>query len=216
VIATSWLAARRLGLISLACLNSWSCGSGKPEIPEELLAVGESSRGDYPEGPYGQELGDTVRDLSFSGYADPTKARKLEEIRFADFYDPTGEKGAKLLLVNTAAAWCQPCRIEHEALPARVREYEEEGLKVLSLLFQDPDGAPADRETLDAWVTLFDTNFPMALDPSYQMGLYGPAETPPLNLVIDPRDMTLLALFVGNQEGPMWQFIARELKQRSD
>lgn len=204
---------RALLFFALACS---SCGSGKPEIPEELLADGEVPRGDYPQGPYGQEIGDTLGDLSFVGYVDPTSGRDLEEIRFRDFYDPKGEKEVKLLLLNTAAAWCQPCRIEHEDLPARVREFEEKGLRVLSLLFQDPDGAPADRATLDAWVTLYDTNFTMALDPSYQMGLYGPAETPPLNLIIDPTDMTLLATFIGNQDGPMWDFIERELARASD
>jgi hypothetical protein len=200
----------------LSALALTSCGSGKPEIPEELLEFDTPPVGDYPPGPYGQEIGDTLGDLSFQGYLDPENARELEEIRFSDFYDPDGGKGVRLLLINTAAAWCQPCRIEHDDLPGRVTEFEADGLRVLSLLFQDPSGEPADTRTLDAWVTLFDTNFPMALDPSYQMGLYGPAETPPLNLIVDPKDMTLIATFIGNQEGPMWQLVERELRQRND
>ncbi len=208
---------RRIAAAALfAGLTLVGCGSGKPQIPEELLEVDDVPLGNYPAGPYGQEIGDTLGDLSFQGYRDPSTSRELEEIRFADFYDPDGEKGVRLLLINTAAAWCQPCQIEHGDLPDRVRQFETQGLAVLSLLFQDQNGDPANLRTLDTWASLFDTNFSMALDPSYQMGLYGPAETPPLNLIVDPSDMTLLATFIGNQEGPMWQFIDRELRRRND
>lgn len=200
----------------VAALFAFGCGSGKPEIPDELLAVDSASGGNYPRGPYGQEIGDTLGDLSFHGYRSPDTNRELEEIRFSDFYDPYGDKGLRLLLINTAAAWCQPCQIEHDDLPDRVREFEGRGLAVLSLLFQDQNGDPADLRALETWATLFDTNFPMALDPSYQMGLYGPAETPPLNLIVDASDMTLIATFIGNQEGPMWDFIERTLRESNE
>ena len=153
--------------------------------------------------------------FSFDGMRDPTASRELESISFQDFYDPDGSRGINLLLFNTAAAWCQPCQIEHDDLPARVNQYADQGLVVFSMLFQSAQNTPADTMTLDAWVTNFDSNFPIALDPSYQMGRYGPAATPPLNLIVDPRDMTILARFIGNQEGPMWDFIENELDARS-
>jgi peroxiredoxin len=162
------------------------------------------------------EVGDTLEDFSFQGYRAPDVDRSLEEIRFGDFYDPDESQGIRVLLVNTAAAWCQPCQIEHSDLPDRVEQLQGQGLRVLSLLFQDPSGDPASVETLDAWTRSFETNFPMAIDPSYQMGRYGPAETPPLNLVVDPKDMTLIATFIGNQEGPMWDLIEAELRERNE
>lgn len=199
----------------LMALSSVSCGSGAPRIPDELLVCENCETEDYPSGPYGTEIGSTVTPLTFSGYRNPEESRTEEEIGFADFYDPEGEKGVKLLLINTAAAWCQPCLIEHGDLPDRVRELSPLGLHVLSALFQDAAGEPASFQTLDTWTRNFETNFPMVVDPGYQMGLYGPAETPPLNLIVDPIDMTLLARFVGNQEGPMWEFIERELAARN-
>lgn len=199
----------------LGALALGACGSGDPTIPPELLEQSEPSDGSYPGGPYGSEVGDVVEDFSFQGYRDPRGSETLEEIRFADYYDPDESLGIRLLLLNTAAAWCQPCQIEHDDLPARVDELGSRGLTVLSLLFQDPAGEPATEETLTAWTRSFDTNFPMALDPSYQMGRYGPAETPPLNLVVDPQTMKILAVFIGNQEGPLWEFIESELEERA-
>lgn len=218
------------------------CGSGAPEIPPELLETDDDGNGsgegagradgsgsgsgdDYPAGPYGTEVGDTLENFTFMGLRDPQTQTEtqtqtqtqteLEPISFADFYDPDEEKGHTLLLFNTAAAWCQPCQIEHADLPDRKIAHEDQGLVIFSMLFQDESGDQADEEDLDAWITTFDTNFPMAIDPSYQMGRYGPAETPPLNLIVDPRDMTLVARFVGNQEGPMWALIESELEQRN-
>lgn len=203
------------GGIGLLATFAFGCGSGAPEIPPELLEQDDPSDGSYPEGPYGSEIGATIEDFSFQGYVDPQSNRELESISFSDFYDPDGELGIELLLLNTAAAWCQPCQIEHDDLPGRVDDLEAEGLRVVSLLFQDPEGKPATEQTLRAWTTTFETNFPMALDPAYQMGRYGPAETPPINLVVDPRNMQILAIFVGNQEGPMWAFIESELAENN-
>lgn len=192
------------------------CGSGAPTIPDELLACGgQSNEDDYPPGPYGAEVGDTVENFRFRGYAQPAASRELSNVSFADFFDRDGSSGVRLLLLNTAAAWCQPCQIEHLDLPRRVEELGPRGLRVLSMLFQDSDGRPAAESTLESWVTTFDTNFPMLLDPAYQMGRYGPADTPPLNLVVDPRDMSILRIFVGNQEGPMWSFVEEELDRRN-
>jgi len=199
----------------LLSLATTSCGSGAPEIPPELLEREPVDSGAYPAGPYGIEEGDTIENFAFQGYASPEDDSNLSEITFEDFHDPNGEKGIRLLLLNTAAAWCQPCAIEHEDLPSRVDELEERGLAVFSMLYQTADNQPADLETLDTWIATFDTNFPMAIDPSFQMGTFG-SSSPPLNLVIDPTNMTLLRTFVGNQEGPMWEFVESELEARAE
>lgn len=206
------------GLVLLSSLV-FSCGSGAPQIPEELLnccqgGVAGAASTNYPKGPYGSEVGDTIEDFVFQGYVAPHQNGDMSEIAFSDFYDPSGEQGHRLLLLNTAAAWCQPCAIEHSDLPSRVEEHAGKGLVVLSALFQDEAGDPAGQDTLDTWVRNFDTNFPMVLDPGYQMGRYGPANSPPVNLIVDPVSMQLVARFIGNQEGPMWAFIENELNSR--
>jgi hypothetical protein len=63
-------------------------------------------------------------------------------------------------------------------------------------------------------VETFDTNFPMALDPSYSFGLYASAETAPLNLILDPRTMTILRKFIGDQSAVIWPYVEAELDRR--
>ena len=41
------------------------------------------------------------------------------------------------------------------------------------------------------------------------------AQIAPLNLVIDARNMTILSIFVGNQEAVLWQYIEGELAARA-
>ena len=207
----------RSGLLLSALLAS-ACGTGKPQIPPELIGAGGNANNpsaDYPSGPYGIEVGSIVENFQFQGFVQPELDKTLETIDFAQFYDPKGEKNHELLLLNTAAAWCQPCRIEHASLPGRAEEFAPQGLVIFALLFQDSDGEPATEETLDLWTSNFGTSFPMALDPSFQMGRYASAETPPLNLVVDARTMKILRLFIGNQDEALWDFIATELAERS-
>jgi len=203
-------------LASAVLFGLLACGSGGPQIPEELLDCDCQSEGEYPPGPYGAELGDTIEDFSFRGLQNPEVNEDWKELRFSDYYDPQGEKGLTLLLLNTAAVWCQPCVIEHSDLPSRAEQYKDEGLAVFSALFQDADAEPADEATLLTWTRTFGTNFAMALDPSYQMGRFGPAASPPLNLVVDPRDMKILARFIGYQDEPLWTFIEDELAARKE
>lgn len=212
-VAIAALVSAAALLVTAAVLPA--CGTGGPQIPDELLDCHCDGNGDYPNGPYGAEVGDIIENFSFQGYQAPQDKQSLEEIRFGDYFDPTGDKGVTLLLLNTAAAWCQPCVIEHGELPSRAEKYRDAGLVIVSALFQDSNGSPATESTLKTWANTFDSNFPLLLDPSYQMGRYGPAETPPLNLVIDPRDMSILARFIGYQEEPLWSFIEKELDARS-
>jgi hypothetical protein len=64
---------------------------------------------------------------------------------------------------------------------------------------------------LKVWIDTFRTNFPIVLDPGYSFGLYASAETAPLNLVVDPKTMTILEKFVGDQPAVMWPFIEARL-----
>jgi hypothetical protein len=194
------------------------CGSNRPEIPPELLvqpATDGGGNASYPAGPYGVEVGSTAQNFSFQGWRDPKAAgfdpASFETISFADYYDPDGTKNVKLLLVNTAALWCQACKVEHDTLPARNAERVTSGLVILSTLFQDQSSQPADVSDLVAWTTNFEVDFPMALDPEYQMGVYASAATAPLNLIIDASNMKILRSFLGGEEQTIWPYIDGEL-----
>jgi hypothetical protein len=195
-----------------------ACGTNRPEIPPELL---EEPAGcsvfDYPEGPYGAEPGEVASDLCFQGWPRPDSVEHepdtLSRLSFGRYFDPAGEN-YELLLVNSAALWCAACQSEHEDLPDRYREFAPRGLVIMSALFQDREGDPATVDDLTLWVETYSTPFPMALDPDYQLGVYAPAGSAPLNLLIDARTMEILEKFTGDQSTVLWPLIEAELAKR--
>lgn len=194
-----------------------ACGSNRPELPPDLgepepcVAVG------YPDGPYGHEPGSIAENACFEGWSAPDRVAHQEStlapIALSDFFDPAGDGSTRLLLVNTAALWCSACRIEHESLPNRLSTLGPRGLSIVSALFEDTERRPADLDDLRIWVETFGTNFPMVLDPGYSFGVYARAETAPLNLLIDPRRMTIQRTFIGDQAAVMWPYIEGELQR---
>ena len=203
-----------LGLAILAV----GCGTNAPEIPPELLTRSPVASDHYAAGPYGVEVSDTIEDLTFQGWLDPAAAgfdaAAFESISFSDFYDPDGDAGRELLLVNTTAVWCQSCRIEHASLPDRYRTFGPRGLVILALMYQNGNQQPAIAKDLEVWTRQFETNFPMALDPDFLMGRFIPADVAPLNLLVDARTMTVIARFVGDQDAVIWPTIETVLADR--
>lgn len=206
-------------LVVALCLGA--CGTNRPEIPPELLKDPSGPLGcgtpDYPAGPYGDDAGTLAVDRCFQGWRAPQKtphtATALEDVSLGNFYDPTGTR-YELLLLNTAAVWCSVCKTEHQTLPEHYADYSPRGLAIVSALFQNNAGKPAELSDLKTWVESFDVPFPMVLDPDYQLQDYASAETAPLNLVIDARTMRILAKFIGNQSRDLWQVIDDELTRR--
>ena len=204
----------RASLTALLVLCS-ACGSNRPELPGGLSEPVSCAEPDYPGGPYGSEPGSTVENVCFRGARDPAVGlpgleQDLEAISLADYY--TGQRPtARLILLNTSAVWCSACRIEHETLSEHARQYRDRGLVVLSALFQAQDRSPATFDDLKTWVKVFDTDFPIVLDPSYALGRYASAETAPLNLVIDAASMKILDKYIGDQAAVMWPRIAQRL-----
>ena len=194
-----------------------ACGSNTPKIPPELLASSGCNSSNYPSGPFGTEEGDTLADACFQGFRDPSKVShsesSLQTIAFADYYDPDGSKGYRSILINTAAVWCSACRSEHESLSEKNRKYAPQGLRILSTLFQDAHYQPATFRDLSNWVDTFKSNYPMVLDPDYQLGAFARADSAPLNLVVDARTMKIEKVLLGDQATVLWPFIDASLAQ---
>ena len=216
----------RPALLLLATLAA-GCGTNRPDIPKELLQpVGDAGASGYPAGPYGSAEGATVENFLFTqGWMDPEAAgydpAKLAPIQLSDFYDPDGTKGIEILLINTAAVWCSACKAEHggsgstKNLNDHFNELSPKGFRILSLLFQDAQSQPPTADHLVAWTTSFETHFPMALDPEFQMGRYASAETAPLNMVVDARTMKILKKYIGDKSAVIWPYIENELDKRA-
>jgi hypothetical protein len=221
----------RTAFVLALVLGCVACGTNRPDIPPELLQNGSGGgTANYPAGPYAvnfkTDVGKPVDNLTFAkGWLDPVAANQdvaaLVAIAFADFYDPDGTKGNELLLLNTAAIWCSACKAEHggtgnvPSLAERYTEFSSRGLVIFSLLFEDAQNNPAQPSNLATWAQSFDTNFPFALDPEYQMLVFGsPKTNAPLNVVVDLRNMQLLAGWTGDHPELIWPFIEQELDKR--
>lgn len=207
-------------VVMVLALLGVACGSNAPEVPPELLAGGSGCTAtDYPSEGLGSEEGDVVANVCFTGYRAPSRVApsrdNRETIAFSDYYDPAGSKGVSLLLVNTAAIWCSACVSEHHDLPSYQADLADQGLVILSLLFQDAAREPASFEDLERWIDKFGTNFPMATDPDLALESYASYASAPLNMLIDPRDMTILRKYVGDQGSVMWPYIEAELEARA-
>jgi hypothetical protein len=220
---------RLVAALGVAALVA-GCGTNRPEIPDYLLepAAGDSGAS-YPAGPYATDAtpGKVVENFTFGeGWMDPKADNydpaKLVPISFADFYDPDGSKGNELLLVNTAAFWCGACKNEHKGTatnPSLNQHYAElhpRGLAILSLIFQDNANNPASQKNLVDWATQYEETIPLARDPEYQMGRYGPSQSAPLNLIVDARNMKILHVYLGDQAAVIWPVIAQELAARGN
>src|SRR5580704_6591671 len=66
----------------------------------------------------------------------PAKTVRVEDVRVtpvtsADIQKAVRDSGAKVVLVNVWATWCEPCRQEFPGLVSVAHKYQGQGLKVL-------------------------------------------------------------------------------------
>jgi hypothetical protein len=192
--------------LSFACvLWLFGCGTQKDgDIPPELLAAiaqRDVPAADYPAGPTGGNVGDIAENRCIRAWRDPRKAgfapEKLEPLCLGDFWDEAAAEH-QLLLVNTAAIWCQACQVEYSGNGARGPLTEEValrrkvGLRIFGSLFQDGQFNPATDAHAVTWARTFDVNFPFGVDTSFEFGAFASADVQPLNMVVDTRTMRIL------------------------
>lgn len=178
-----------------------------PETPE---VEGDFRSVSYPAGPYGTEVGSVIANLSFLGWRDPVAAgydaNALERVSFSDFYDPGGERGLEVIVVNASAVWCTVCQTEFADMKnaAVYSRFKQVGVEIIGTLFEDAVGDPATPSDLTLWgnSTRRAIEFPLVLDPGLKMGAYFTSDATPLNLVIDARTMRILHSFMGYDRSP--------------
>ena len=189
-------------------------GSGEPlePLPNSGGAVVE---GDYPDGLKGTQVGDTMRNFVFDGYANARLGigeSFQQEISLGDFYNPTGDgvygpdslqpegtSKPKALFINVSAVWCGPCKEEAQTpLPTHYEELNPEGMELLMILADSESvGSPATFKHLDNWVISFDVHYPAVIDPSQQLGGSFDQSQFPANFILDTRTMAIVEVVSG-------------------
>lgn len=203
-----------------------ACGSqSHDEIPQELLdAIAKAGgQGDaYPAPPYGGEVGDVARNVCFDAWSDPRAAEfdpaALRRVCLADFYRSDAAEH-RLLLINTAAIWCQACQTEYagsgsrRSLNEEVRARWPDGLRALGGLFQDAAGRPASRQDAARWAQTFDVSFPFGVDPDFVLGAFANPELQPMNMLVDTTNMRILLKLQTDDPETLWQTVDEFLKR---
>jgi thiol-disulfide isomerase/thioredoxin len=109
--------------------------------------------------------------------------------------------GTRMLMVNAAAGWCEPCQREAAALPAFQAEYGPRGVAIVTAVFQNPAGAPCDEAFARLWAQTFSLPLPVLIDTQFQTGAYFQANVMPANLFVDAETGEILLIATGAEPG---------------
>lgn len=109
--------------------------------------------------------------------------------------------GTRVLMVNAAAGWCEPCQREAAALPAFQAEYGPRGVAIVTAVFQNPSGAPCDEAFARLWAQTFSLPVPVLIDTQFQTGAYFQASVMPANLFVDAETGEILLSATGAEPG---------------
>ena len=123
-----------------------------------------------------------------------------------------------VIVVNTGAGWCPPCREEAPLLETNIYQaYKDQRFVVVQLMFEDGSGGDPDQAFLQFWANLYDLTFPVCGDPnSHAYGPYfitqGGSVSIPQSMVLD-RDMKIVTKMVGYWENLMKSKIEKALEE---
>ena len=153
---------------------------------------------------------------------DPDPAKKITDLRFSALVDADGNgmshddpvtsvnlldylasarPGTRLLMLNAAAGWCDPCQREAAALPAFQATYEPQGVAIVSAVFEDPDGDPADEAFVRLWGETFTLSIPLLIDSEFQTDAYFEANVMPANMFVDAETAEIVLVATGAEPG---------------
>ena len=193
---------RECALAVFALLAAVGCGSSETPILGLTAGSGDaaSSSGTpppmctYPEGLYGIEVDKLFAPMrSWPGFADGSDVPTV--LHPEDYYDCDGSRGINALVLDESATWCGACQQAAGALRDQVNgAWAGKGIHVLTLMIQDGKNAPATIDTAAAWKKQYNLPYAVGADPgSTFIGGGGKPVDIPVQLLIDPRTMTIVA-----------------------
>jgi len=221
--------ARLVTFGPVAALALSACSSSEQQAPFDdgkgsaAVDLGEP-RVDYPTAPYGSRDGATIENFRFLGWHAPKTSgydtSKLEPVSLGQFYDPTGERGVKLLVMTSTAVWCSACKLEYKDMAGNVAAYEAKGVRFLGALFQDasmPSPKPSKPADLVLWAKTYDVTFPFVLDPDLKLGSFFDVEATPMEMIVDAKTMKIIGItegWVSKGDGSLWSELDTLLASR--
>jgi len=112
----------------------------------------------------------------------------LEDIR--------AEGDVRVMLISSMAGWCQPCIQEQDEFKRLHGKYSDRGLVILAAMFQDGEHQTPSEDYMRRWVDRYELPYLLLRDADYVLRKYYEG-SPPMNMVVDADDMTILYLGAG-------------------
>lgn len=192
----------RVLLSSLTCvLAVAACSSdGPPDLPDPDLP-GRAANPDgvpYPSDSIGglerssTQPGQRIPNMTFQAYVDGDRARGLQTISLADYYDPE-QKRHKVLDIQISQTWCSICSVETEATMQVLDRLHEEGAVVLQVMTSGPVASKGPAlEDVDGWVDRHRMGYTLAVDVRGRRMSGVGVSTVPWDILVDTRTMEIL------------------------
>ncbi len=159
--------------------------------------------GDYPTANIGgrprttTQAGQIFPDLTFQGVRSAATMDTLTTVSMAEYYDPTGVH-YDLLHVIGIFMWCPHCNNETSNLSTIATWQADHRVAVVQIAMENSSGASPGLSDLQTWVSKYNLNFPVLMDgQGAELGQYFSVSNVPLNIVVNPRTMEVLAVDVG-------------------
>jgi hypothetical protein len=136
--------------------------------------------------------GNVIQNFRFTGYRNSDLSTPVTGVRLADYYDPE-QRQYKIIHLSVAGAWCDPCKLEAQAMVAVAPQLVQEGIVFVTALSDNAGMGPANLADLEQWITTYKPTFTMVLDPAEKnLGIFFDTSQLPWNANIDARTMEIL------------------------
>jgi hypothetical protein len=147
----------------------------------------------------GSQAGQHFPNLTFEGLLSAATAATPAAVTMADYYDPDGLH-YDLLHVMAIFLWCPHCSNETTAVSKIASWQSAHRVATLQIAMQGYGGAAPTWAELQKWATDHNVGFPVVADAKgAQLGAYFPVGSVPVNIMVSPRTMEVLAVDIGEQ-----------------
>ena len=195
-------------LLALAGLLA-ACTTGGAGLYVPMPDAQLSTQAANPEGvPYptanlggaprsGATPGQTFPNLVFEGIRALASVDTLAVVSMSELFDPTGVR-YDLLHVIGIFMWCPHCNNETSGLVQAATWRADHRVAVIQIAMEGYGSASPGWNELQKWVRDHKSDFPVVVDgQGAQLGQYFPVDSVPLNVMVNPRNMEILAVQIG-------------------
>jgi hypothetical protein len=165
---------------------------------QDAPTVNPACANGYPQGPYGTATGDILAPtLTWQGYA--ANETTVSTLTMSDLFDCDGSKGIQAIIFDDSAGWCAACEDQAHDEASLTAQYDQLGIKAITLLIMDASEAAATTDTASAWRMTYNLmDVGIYADPNF---LLEPTNTNtiglPLTMIVDPRTMKIAQVLEG-------------------